>query len=310
MRVVVTGADGFVGGHLCQFLRLAGDEVIPWHGPREPERASLAGADGDRVVDVRNPKAMTTAMASEHPEAIIHLAAVSSVAASHADPVLTFAVNTMGTLQLCLAAKALSPMPRVLLVSSGEVYGPTAPGELATESSRLLPTSPYAASKVAAETIGLQFARSYGLEVVCARSFNHLGTGQAPGFAIPSFARQLAEARRRGEAAATIAVGNLEPVRDFLHVMDVVAAYRLLVQKGTTGEAYNVCSGQGRTIRSVLDELAKLSGISVEVYVDPKRLRPADIPHLAGDASKLRRLGWAPHLELSDALRDILQEHG
>jgi GDP-4-dehydro-6-deoxy-D-mannose reductase len=305
MRVLVTGADGFVGGHLCQFLRVAGDEVIPLHGPRESER----GADDDRVVDVRDPKAVTRATASERPDAIVHLAAISSVAASHTQPALTFDVNMMGTLQLCVAAKALNPMPRLLLVSSGEVYGPTAPGQLATESSALLPTSPYAASKVAAETIGLQFARSYGLQVVCARSFNHLGAGQAPGFAIPSFARQLAEARRGGEAAATISVGNLEPVRDFLHVKDVVAAYRLLLEKGTSGEAYNVCSGQGRTIRSVLDELAELSGICVEVHVDPKRLRPADIPHLVGDASKLRRLGWAPRLKLSDALRDILQEH-
>jgi GDP-4-dehydro-6-deoxy-D-mannose reductase len=310
MRVLVTGADGFVGGHLCQFLRLAGDEVIPWHGPREPDRAALGGTVGDRAVDVRDSKAVAAAMASERPEAIVHLAAISSVAASHADPVLTFDVNAMGTLQLCVAAKALNPMPRVLLVSSGEVYGPTAPGELAAESSALLPTSPYAASKAAAEVIGLQFARSYELEVVCARSFNHLGAGQAVGFAIPSFARQLVEARRRREATTTISVGNLEPIRDFLHVKDVVAAYRLLLEKGASGEAYNVCSGQGRTIRSVLDELAELSDVSIDVRVDAERLRPADVPYLVGDASKLRRLGWAPRLGLSDALRDILEEYG
>jgi GDP-4-dehydro-6-deoxy-D-mannose reductase len=242
------------------------------------------------------------------PDAIVHLAAISSVARSNAEPAVTFDVNTMGTLHMCVAAKTLVPSARVLLVSSGEVYGPTAPGERATEAAPLAPTSPYAASKVAAETIGLQFARSYGLHVVCARPFTHLGAGQAGGFAIQSFARQLVESRCRGEPRATVSVGNLEPVRDFSHVRDVVAAYRLLLQRGARGEAYNVCSGEGRSIRSVLDELVELCGALVDVRVDRSRLRPADLPNLVGDASKLRALGWEPRWTLRDALRDILAE--
>jgi GDP-4-dehydro-6-deoxy-D-mannose reductase len=287
-------------------LREAGDEVVAWQGPHEsppPPRGT-----GERVVDVREAKAVNDAVAGARPDAIVHLAAISSVAVSHAEPAVTFDVNTMGTLHVCVAAKALAPAPRVLLVSSGEVYGPTAPGERATESAPLAPTSPYASSKVAAETIGFQFARSYGLHFVCARPFTHLGAGQAAGFAIQSFARQLVEARRRSDPRAAISVGNLEPVRDFSHVRDIVAAYRLLLQSGASGEAYNVCSGQGRSIRSVLDDLAELCGTVVDVRVDRSRLRPADLPNLVGDASKLRALGWMPRLQLSDALRDILAE--
>jgi GDP-4-dehydro-6-deoxy-D-mannose reductase len=306
MRVLVTGSDGFVGGHLCRLLRDSGDDVVAWHGPRE--FGSPANVEHPEVVDVRNAQAVHDAVDRARPEAIIHLAAISSVARSNAEPAVTFDVNTMGTLHLCVAAKTLAPGARVLLVSSGEVYGPTAPGERATEAAPLAPTSPYAASKAAAETIGLQFARSYGLHVVCARPFTHLGTGQAAGFSIQSFARQLVEARSRREARATISVGNLEPVRDFSHVRDVVAAYRLLLQRGARGEAYNVCSGEGRSIRSVLEELVELCGASVEVRIDRARLRPADLPNLVGDASKLHALGWEPRWTLRDALRDILAE--
>jgi GDP-4-dehydro-6-deoxy-D-mannose reductase len=308
MRVLVTGADGFVGRHLCRLLRDGGDEVVAWHGPHE--LAPSATIESANVVDVRNAKAVHDAMARARPDAIVHLAAVSSVARSHAEPSATFDVNSMGTLHLCVAASALAPTARLLLVSSGEVYGPTAAGERATERTSLTPTSPYAASKLAAEIIGFQFARSYGLDVVCARSFAHLGAGQAAGFAIQSFAHQVVEARQRGEPRATISVGNLESVRDFSHVRDVVAAYHLLLQRGACGEAYNVCSGEGRSIRSVLDDLVKLCGVVVDVQVDPSRLRPADLPQLIGDASKLRALGWMPRSTLQDALRDILAELG
>jgi len=306
MRVLVTGGDGFVGRHLCRLLRDSGDEVVTWQGP--PELGSPATGEHAQRIDVRDAHAVHDAVERARPDAIVHLAAISSVARSHAEPTVTFDVNTMGTLHLCLAAKALVRRTRVLLVSSGEVYGPTAPGECATEAASLQPSSPYAASKVAAETIGFQFARSYGMHIVCARPFNHLGAGQAPTFAIPSFARQLVEARRSGESHPTISVGNLDPVRDFSHVRDVVAAYRLLLQRGVGGEVYNVCSGDGRSIRSVLDELAEVCGVVANVHVDRSRLRPVDLPSLIGDPSKLRALGWVPRSTIRDALCDIASD--
>jgi GDP-4-dehydro-6-deoxy-D-mannose reductase len=308
MRVLVTGADGFVGRHLCRLLQDGGDEVVAWHGPQEsgapptPER--------QEVVDVRDARAVRDAVARARPDAIVHLAAISSVARSHAEPNMTFDVNTMGALHVCVATQTLAPGARVLLVSSGEVYGPTPPQHGAPESTPLAPTSPYAASKVAAETIGFQFARSYGMHVVCARPFTHLGAGQAASFAIPSFARQVLEARRQGASRATILVGDLKPVRDFSHVRDVIAAYRLILQRGAGGEAYNVCSGVGRSIRSVLDELVDVCGMVSDVHIDRSLLRSTDLPNLVGDSAKVRALGWVPRWTVRDALNDIVSELG
>ncbi len=301
MRVLVIGADGFVGRHLERFLSGAGDDVLSIYGPQ-----TGSGPQDDRVVDVRDGAAVHRAVERARPDAIVHLAAVSSVAHSHAEPELTFHVNALGALHACMALKACAPGARLLLVASGEVYGSVAPGRRATEHDSLAPLSPYAASKLAAEAIGLQFARSYGLSIVSARSFNHLGPGQAPAFVAPSFARQVELARRGGDS--TISVGNLQPVRDFLHVQDVVRAYRLLLERGKAGEAYNVCSGEGRSIQSLLDELAKLAGIEVHAQVDPARFRPSDIPYLVGDAAKLKALGWAPTHTVTDALRAVLDE--
>ena len=276
MRVLVVGANGFVGPHLCRFLERAGDEVHPLHGIAEGHRHVDSEA-----IDIRNGRAVTEAVERARPDAIVHLAGVSSVAYSHGDPVTTFETNTLGALNVCVAMKATAPAARLLYVSSGEVYGAVPNGVRATEETALAPGSPYAASKVAAESACLQFARSYGLHVVCARPFNHIGAGQAPTFAIPSFAQQLRQARKTGHGT-TILVGNLEPVRDFSHVVDVVEAYRLLLVHGLSGETYNVCSGQGRTVRSILDELVELVGVPVDVRVDPAKLRSCGPPHTRG----------------------------
>jgi GDP-4-dehydro-6-deoxy-D-mannose reductase len=285
-------------------LEHAGDEVIPLYGigaTEQPLHTSTA------VIDVRDRQAVAEAIAHARPEAIVHLAGVSSVAHSHGDPVGTFEINALGALNVCVAIKASAPTARLLYISSGEVYGAVPNRAPATEQTALAPCSPYAASKVAAETACLQFARSYGLHVVCARPYNHIGPGQAPTFAIPSFAQQLREARQAGRGA-TLLVGNLEPVRDFSHVLDVVAAYRVLLLRGLSGEVYNVCSGHGRTIRSMLDELVELVGIPADIQIDPGKVRPVDLPFLVGDASKLRALGWVPRLTVRDALVDLLSQ--
>ena len=298
MRILVTGADGFVGKHLCRHLRDDGAEVFELRGPETP---------GPTHVDLTDGPAVERVVRECQPEGVVHLAGFSSVAQSHADPARAFAVNALGTVNILAALRKSAPTARAVVVSSGEVYGRMAEGERATEATALDPLSPYAASKAAAETASVQFFRSYGLPVVVARPFNHLGSGQAAHFVVPSFARQLL-AIRAGTIEPRLEVGNLEPVRDFSHVKDVVEAYRLLLLRGAPGEAYNVASGAGRTILSVLEELRTLVGVTVEPTVSPDRFRPAEIPYLVGDAAKLRALGWHPKRTVTEALHDVIQE--
>lgn len=302
MRVLVTGADGFVGRHTCAHLRERGDEVVAAHGPRE-------GTSGDEPrLDITRPELVLELIRRVQPEGVIHLAGFSSVGRSHREPAACFQVNALGTVNLLAALREAAPEARVLLVGSGEMYGALPPGAAATEETPLAPLSPYAASKVAAEVAGLQFHASYRLQVLCARPFNHLGAGQDPAFVTPAFAAQI-QGIARGESEPVLRVGNLEPIRDFSHVKDVVAAYRLLLEAGEPGRAYNVCSGEGRSIRSLLDELLELSGVHARVEVDPARVRPVDLPSLVGDAERLRRLGWTPRHTVRDALADVLAEH-
>jgi len=300
MRVFVTGADGFAGRHLCELLRASGDEVVEAHGPR------AEGVNSDALnFDIADLAAVRAAVDRARPDGIIHLAGFSSVARSHGNPARVFAVNALGTVNVLTAMRELVPEARVVLISSGEVYGPLAEGARATEEQPLVPLSPFATSKVAAELAGQQFHRSYGLKVVVARPFNHLGEGQDPIFVVPSFATQL-RAIQQGKADPVLRTGNLETVRDFLHVKDVVAAYRLLLTAGVPGQTYNIGSGVGRTIGSVLEEMLALSGVSARIELDPARVRPSEIQNLVGAPDKLRALGWEPKHTVTDALREVL----
>ncbi|HEY8207186.1 MAG TPA: GDP-mannose 4,6-dehydratase [Myxococcaceae bacterium] len=304
MKIAVTGADGFVGKHLCALLRERGDRPVELIGPRRDGVGGPAAAVGT-MVDVTDAAAVAAALSDASVEAVIHLAGFSSVGKSHEMPGVVFQVNAVGTVNVLRAARG----KRVVVIGSGEMYGAVAPGTRAAEEHPLRPLSPYAASKVAAEVAAIQFHRSYGADVVCARPFNHLGVGQDPAFVVPAFAAQISEIRR-GRAEPLVRVGNLEPVRDFSHVRDVVEAYRLLVEKGRPGEVYNVCSGEGRSIRALLDEMIAIAGVTAKVEVDPARVRPVDLPSLVGNPAKLLALGWAPRHTWKDALAEVLQAAG
>jgi GDP-4-dehydro-6-deoxy-D-mannose reductase len=301
MRILVTGADGFAGRHLCALLRAAGDEVVEAHGPR----AESVNSDALNF-DIADEAAVRAAVERARPEGIIHLAGFSSVLRSHGNPARVFAVNALGTVNLLTAARTSTPEARLLLISSAEVYGPLPEGTRAAETEPLFPLNPYATSKMAAELAGLQFFRNYGLQVVVARPFSHVGEGQEPTFVVPSFAAQL-RAIRHGKAEPVLRTGNLEAIRDFSHVRDVVAAYQLLLKAGVVGQTYNVCSGAGRTIRSVLEEMLVLAGVSASIELDPARLRPTDTPSQVGVPDKLRALGWEPKHTVTDALREVLE---
>jgi GDP-4-dehydro-6-deoxy-D-mannose reductase len=304
VRVLLTGANGFVGRHLTAALRARGHEVVPAdRGVHE---------DGGVAVDVTDALAVRAAFDLARPDAVAHLAAQAFVPASLRDPDETFAVNARGTLHVLDAARAAAAdgvRPRVLVVSSADVYG-AQPREAypLRETAAPQPRNPYAASKVAAEALALAYASSFGVDAVVTRAFNHIGPGQDERFAVAAFARQIARAAAGG--GPQVLVGNLEATRDILDVRDVCAAYVLLLEgAGEPGEIYNVCSGSAATMREILRRLIEIARVPVEVREDPERMRPADVPVSVGDASKLRAAtGWEPRIPLAAALRAVYDD--
>ena len=311
MRLLVTGAGGFVGGHLVDFLRAEHPEV-EIHGVVLPQGGvSWRAASGARVIeaDLTEPAAAAAVVEEVRPDRILHLAGQSSVHLSWLDPAGTLRTNVLGIVHLLDAVRSRGLRPPVLVVGSAEEYGPVGPEEMPIrEETPLRPASPYAVSKVAQGALALLYGPAGGLRVVLTRTFHHTGPGRGEAFAESSFARQLAEIEA-GRRPPVLKVGNLEAVRDFADVRDVVRAYWMLLEKGEGGVAYNVCTGRGRRIRDLLDVLLAASGARVEVRVDPERLRPSDVPAQVGDPSRLRAAtGWEPRIPLERTLRDLLDD--
>lgn len=289
MRVLVTGAEGFVGGHLLPRLVEAGMDVT----------------GTDRDVDVTDRDALVAAVRRVRPEAIVHLAAQSSVAASWKDPLSAYRLNYLGSSHLLSVVEQEAPGARLLLIGSSDAYGSDAGagGRPIRETDPLLPESPYARSKAAAELLGA-LASDRGLDVVRIRAFTHIGPGQSDRFVASSFARQVVEVEC-GRREPRLVVGNLESVRDLLDVRDVVDAYARLLDRQVPAATYNVASGQGVPVRRILDELLDLAGLQLEVVVDPERFRPTDFR--IGDATRLRKAtGWAPRIGLRETLAGLL----
>ncbi len=292
MRAVVTGGSGFVGGWLAGHLREMGDEVI----------------SVDHEVDVTDAAAVSDFLVRSAPDAVYHLAAMTHVGRSWSDPRTVFEVNAVGTLNVLEAARSCANKPRVLVTSSAEVYGTVSEGDLPiSESAPLAPVTPYGASKVAAEFLAVQAHLGHGLEMIRVRPFNHVGPGQAPSFVVAALASHIVEARRSG--SKEVPVGNLSPRRDLTDVRDVVRAYRMLIEGGEPGEVYNVCTGRDVSIEEIAHKLLQLAGVQLELVVDPELVRSVDVPVLRGDPAKLQAAtGWKPEIELSNTLRDILDD--
>lgn len=288
MRTYVTGGSGFVGTWLQRHLVDAGDDVVT----------------ADPSIDIADLAAVEAEVRGAAPEVVYHLAAQAHVGASWEDPTETFRVNVLGTLSLLEAVTRCGGSPTVLIVSSAEVYG-NGDGSLFAEESPFRPLSPYAASKAAAELVGLQSHLGRATNVVRVRPFNHVGPGQSDSFVVSALARRIAEAERRG--GGPVKVGNLSPSRDFTDVRDVVRAYRLLATSGVEGEVYNVCSGRAVTVEEVARRLSALATARIELVEDPGLYRPADVAVLLGDPARLAALtGWAPAISLDDTLSDVL----
>ena len=260
----------------------------------------------DREVDVTDPMAVRRALENRVPEAIVHLAALSSVADSWREPRLCYRINFVGTRTLLAAAHSVCPEARVVLIGSADQYAATTPAaEPIGETTPLRPRSPYARTKAAAELLGIAAARR-GQDVVRVRAFNHTGAGQSDLFVVSNFARQVARIRL-GRQEPVMHVGNLESVRDFLHVDDVLAAYLALLDPEVPADTYNIASGRSTSIQEVLDRLIEIAGIQPRVEPDPERWRQTD--WLVGDASRLRSVTqWRPEISIEAILHEIYED--
>jgi GDP-4-dehydro-6-deoxy-D-mannose reductase len=303
VKVLVTGVSGFVGRHLVEFLRREHPQVEIFGLARHP----VPGVTFIEA-DLEHPASVDAVFDALQPDRIVHLAAQSSPQTSWTDPERTFSTNVLGLLNLLEAVRRRGLDPLVLVVGSGEEYGLVATHELPLrEDAPLRPLSPYAVSKLSQSFLALQYTLSRRVRTIRTRTFNHTGPGRGMAFAESSFARQLCEIEA-GRQEPVMAVGNLDAVRDFCDVRDVVAAYWLLLEHGQAGEVYNVCSGQGVRMREVVERLIALSGQRVELRVDPQRLRPSDIPALVGDPGRIESVtGWRRTHAFDTTLRDVLE---
>jgi GDP-4-dehydro-6-deoxy-D-mannose reductase len=322
LRALVTGAAGFVGQWLCGALLRGGWEVC---GARlDSDAAALrpgpaagglsaeeAGAVRWLSCDVTRHGDIARALDASAPDAIFHLAGVAYLPAARSDPALALAVNTVSAATLLAQLRrrkhAGTLDPLVIMVGSGEQYGAHPAGEQPLpESAAQRPASVYAASKAAQEVIALQAFRADGIRVVATRPFNHSGAGQSPNFVIPALVhRALA---LRGSRGATLQVGNTTPVRDFLHVADVVRAYILLAERGEAGEVYNIASGNGVEIGELATRILAIAGADATLESDPSLVRPVDVPILVGDPSRLRsHTGWSAEHSLDTIIEDVIR---
>lgn len=309
MRVLLTGIAGFAGSYLAELLVREPDIEVHGVVHRSDRRiAHLAGQLHLHRGDLRNALWVSEVVEAVRPEYTLHLAAWSDVGGSWQQPWTTYELNIQCQLNLLEALRRWQPACRTLIVSSNEIYGLVDAADLPIdEATPFRPNSPYGVSKLTQDMMALQYFNSHRLPTIRARSFNHLGPGQADEFAASAFARQIAEIEL-GLREPVVRVGNLSAERDFTDVRDVVRAYWLLAQRGEAGLCYNIGSGAPRAIRELLDTLLELSPAPIRVELDPARLRPSDVPRTYCDNRRLVQVtGWQPVIDLRTTLHDLLE---
>ena len=311
MRALVTGVSGFVGGHLVEHLVAEGDLVV---GLSASGRWPADLVHLERTVRIeafnlveQSETELAELVRRKQPEVIYHLAAQSNPQGSMDDPRGTWTLNLVGSLNLLEAVKSSGQKPRVILVGSGVCYGnPPTQFIPVNEDCPLRPNNPYAASKAAVDLLGIQHYLAHGTDVVMVRPFNHAGPRQSSRYVLASLALHVAEVERGHREH--LEIGNLDVIRDFIDVRDVVRAYRCLASKGQAGEIYNLGSGQGTKIADALEYLRSQATTVIPVRVDSARIRPVDQPLLVADASKLRAaVGWEPRYTIEQTLADTLE---
>lgn len=307
VRAFITGINGFVGIHLADFLnkknwRLGG-LVLPTDSLDRRFRLGRSKLTLWRGVLSQTDK-LALILKEFRPRYIFHLAAQANVGISWHDPAGTFDCNVLGTLSLLEAMRRSGSRARLISIGSAEEYGRAR--KIFKETDALEPTSPYAASKAAAETLCRQYRRGLGLDVVCLRPFGHIGPGQSPIFALASFAKQIAELEKQ-PGPRQLMVGNLTVWRDLTDVRDMVRAYWLAALKGRSGEVYNICSGRAVKLKDGLTKLLRRSRRPIGLKIDPTRFRPSDLPQLLGSNQKFKRAtGWRPAIAFDQTIKDTL----
>jgi GDP-4-dehydro-6-deoxy-D-mannose reductase len=304
-RYFITGIGGFLGSHLAEFLLAEG---LPVYGTIHKDFRNVEHTKDKLALlpcDILDRQQVETAVVKTQPQVVFHLAAQSLPVLSWKDPEATFRVNVFGTLNLLEAVRKSGIDPTILVSGSSAEYGFTRPDEMPIQEEKALrPATPYGVSKAAADLLAYLYWRTYGMKVICGRPFFVIGPRKR-GDVCSDFARGIV-AVEKGQQPS-LKVGNLEAVRDFLDVQDAIGALWLLVEKGTPGEVYNLCSGVGHKIGEVLRILLAMAMKPVPVEQDPARLRPADEPVVIGDNAKLRALGWEPQVPLQVTLARVLE---
>ena len=307
MKALITGAGGFAGSHLAEYLLDQGREVVGLVSPRDALTNLRPILPRLQIVrgDVRDQERMIEVLRETRPRCIYHLASLSSAVAFVDQPQMFYDVILTGTMNLLCAWRNLGFESRFLYVSSAEVYGAEATDVMPRrEPDPFRPATPYAAMKAAAEMIARQFFVSYGMPVVRARPFQHTGPRQSPSFVCSGLARQIAEANM-GLGSGKVFVGNVHVRRDFTDVRDIVRGYYLLLEKGEPSEVYQLCSGRATGIEEILQILLRLTAVPVEVVIESAKFRPHELPASWGDPQKARSLGWEPQIPLETTLLDL-----
>lgn len=303
-KILVTGANGFVGQHLVKELADNGMTVVGVGGHAGASERSPY-VNEYLVLDLNDAEAVSKQLDFKDVDGVIHLAGLAAVGPSFDKPLEYITTNVGIEINLFEAALAQGAKPKFLIISSGSLYDAKAPLPL-TEESPVVPGSPYAVSKIGQEEMAFHYGLR-GFECMVARPFNHIGPGQNPGFLVPDVAQQII-ACERGEQSE-ILVGNLDAKRDYTDVRDIVRAYRLLLEKGESGQLYNICSGEAVSGHDIVDGLMKAAGSEAPLKQDQARMRPSDNPEIYGDSSKLHgSTGWQPEVPLGTTLKDVIAD--
>lgn len=314
MKILITGCSGFVGYYFIKLITeeypgtdVLGIDVTPPNFEFDMSSISFRYAK----VNMMDQSEVEGILGSYAPNYILHLAAFSSVGLSWKSPVECFHNNTNIILYMLESIRNLGLKSRLLSVGSSEEYGNVDASQIPlVENRALLPVSPYGVARLSQEMMSKVYVDGYGLDIVMTRSFNHIGPKQKPIFVISSFAKQITEFKLNGLKEGILTAGKVDIIRDFLDVRDVVRAYMALLLNGKTGEVYNVCSGEGKSLTQIIDDLAEINGVKITVKRDESLVRPQDNLIIVGDNQKLKdSVGWKQNISITQSLSDITDHY-